>query len=54
MISCETCPCKSFCLARLNDTTICGCTMPLYWAGEIPLSAVMVEHRVKEETCTKK
>ena len=50
MIPCETCPYKPYCLPRLNDKTICGCTLPLYWAEEIPLSAVKVWHRIKEET----
>ena len=43
------CPYKPFCLPRLTDRTITGCTMPFVWTGLIDISEAVVEHTVKEE-----
>ena len=43
------CPYKPFCLPRLNDRTITGCSMPFVWAGLIDASNATVEHTVKGE-----
>ncbi len=45
------CPLYQFCLARMNDPTICGCGMPLYQAGKIEYKDIEVCHEiVKEQT----
>ena len=43
------CPCKNYCLARLTDGTVTGCSMPLVVAGIIDLSEAVIERTVKEE-----
>lgn len=43
----ENCPYLRVCLARLTDPTITGCGIPLYMAGVIDKSDIMVEHTVR-------
>jgi hypothetical protein len=47
MIHCDDCIYKPFCVARLTDRTITGCTFPMYWEGIISKGEVVVEHTVK-------
>ena len=47
---CDNCPYKPYCIARLNDRTITGCNLPLYWSGLISKGDVVIEHTVKEVT----
>ena len=50
MIYCDNCPYKPYCIARLNDRTITGCNLPLYWSGLISKGDVVIEHTVKGVT----
>ena len=43
------CPYKRYCVARMNDPTVTGCSMPLVEVGIIKPSEAYVEHTVKEE-----
>lgn len=43
----ERCPLIRFCIARMNDRTITGCGIPLWYAGVIRREQVEVEHTVK-------
>lgn len=43
------CPYIRVCFARLTDPTITGCGLPLYMAGIINKSDIMVIHTVKAE-----
>ena len=43
------CPLYLYCLARMNDHTICGCGMPLYKAGKIRYEDIVVCHAVEKE-----
>ena len=46
---CKTpCPMKPYCLARLSDPTICGCTIPEFTEGKVRLQEVIVWHGIKE------
>ena len=49
MIHCDDCEFKPFCIPRLNDRTITGCTYPMYWEGIISKGEVVVEHTLKGE-----
>lgn len=43
----SNCPMIDYCLARLTDMTITGCSVPLAYVGVIKSQDVMVEHTVK-------
>lgn len=43
------CPMCKFCLPRINDPTISGCSMPFVWAGYLDISEAVVEHTVSTE-----
>lgn len=43
------CPYRRWCIARLNDRTITGCSMPFVWAGLISKDDAVVEHTVRGE-----
>jgi len=45
----EDCPLIRFCIARMNDRTITGCGIPLWYAGVIHREEVQVEHTVKKD-----
>ncbi len=45
----QTCPLICFCIARMNDRTITGCGIPLWYAGMIRREQVQVEHTVRDE-----
>ena len=49
MMCADGCPIKIYCLARLSDPTIVGCTIPEYTAGKIRLQEVVVWHGIKED-----
>ena len=49
MMCADGCPIKVYCLARLSDPTIVGCTIPEYTAGKIRRQEVVVWHRIKED-----
>lgn len=42
-----TCPYIKFCFARLNDKTVVGCGIPLWWHGFIKWEEIAVAHAVK-------
>ena len=44
----ERCPLIRFCIARMNDRTITGCGIPLWYAGVIRREQVEVAHTVWE------
>ena len=44
----ESCPLIRFCIARMNDRTITGCGIPLWYAGVIRREQVEVEHTVRD------
>ena len=46
------CPMRKFCLARINDPTISGCSMPFVWAGYLDISEAVVEHTVLTKHAT--
>ena len=54
IVKCRTdkveCPMIQYCIARLNDPTITGCGIPLWYGGVIRKDEIMVEHTVKGET----
>ena len=43
------CPFLKSCLARMNDPTISGCSMPFVWTGMMKISDAEVEHTVAAE-----
>ena len=43
------CPFLRSCLARMNDPTISGCSMPFVWTGMMKISDAEVEHTVSTE-----
>lgn len=43
------CPLKRFCLPRMNDETISGCSLPFVLAGMIDQSEMVVEHTIRTE-----
>ena len=43
----QPCPMIRLCIARMNDRTITGCGIPLWYAGVIRREQVEVEHTVK-------
>ena len=43
------CPFLKSCLARMNDPTISGCSMPFVWTGLMKISDAVVEHTVLTE-----
>lgn len=45
----DPCPILPYCLARLADQSITGCGVPLYIAGLIRKSEILVERTFKEE-----
>ena len=45
----DPCPMLPYCLARLADQSITGCGVPLYIAGLIRKSEILVERTFKEE-----
>ena len=49
MMCADGCPIKVYCLARLSDPTIIGCTIPEYTAGKIRRQEVIVWHRIRED-----
>lgn len=49
MMCADGCPMKIFCLARLSDPTIVGCTIPEYTEGKVQRQEVIVWHRIKED-----
>ena len=42
----DKCPLFDTCLARLTDGTVTGCGIPLYYAGYISKSEIVVQHTV--------
>lgn len=44
----ENCPMIRYCIARMNDRTITGCGIPLWYAGVIRREQVEVEHTVRD------
>ena len=44
----DKCPLFDTCLARLTDGTVTGCGIPLYYAGYISKSEIVVQHTVQE------
>ena len=49
MMCTTPCPIKPYCLARLSDPTIVGCTVPEYTAGKIRRQEVIVWHGIRED-----
>ena len=43
----QPCPLIRYCIARMNDRTITGCGIPIWYAGVIRREQVEVEHTVK-------
>lgn len=50
----ERCPLIRFCIAQMNDRTITGCGIPLWYAGVIRREQVEVEHTVNGHGATLK
>ena len=48
MMCTKPCPMKPYCLARLSDPTIIGCTIPEYTAGKVRRWDVVVYHGIRE------
>lgn len=48
----DDCPMCKFCLPRINDPTISGCSMPFVWAGYLDISEAVVEHAVLTKYAT--
>ena len=48
MNHCDECAMKPYCVARLNDRTITGCNILLFYKGLISKEEVVIEHTVKE------
>ena len=49
MMCADKCPLKLYCLPRLNDPSIIGCTVPEYKAGQISRAGIVVWHRIRED-----
>lgn len=49
MMCAKPCPMKVYCLARLSDPTIIGCTIPEYTEEKIRRQEVVVWHRIRED-----
>lgn len=47
MTYCDECTMKPYCVARLNDNTITGCNILLFYRGLISKEEVVIEHTVK-------
>ena len=51
MYHCTECDmAATFCLARLNDPTITGCTQKDFLEGRIPWNEIIVEHTITKES----
>ena len=48
MTHCDECAMKPYCVAMLNDRTITGCNILLFYKGLISKEEVVIEHTVKE------
>ena len=46
-VSCTDCPYNKVCIARVNDSSIIGCGIPLYVDGIIPYACICVRHKLK-------
>jgi hypothetical protein len=42
------CPLLRYCIARMNDPTVTGCGIPLWYGGFISRDQVQVEHTVRD------
>ena len=51
MTHCKDCDAigTTFCLPRLSDPTITGCTMSDYLKGLIPWDAIQIEHTICQQ-----
>lgn len=49
MVLCEYCDLKPYCIARLNDRTVRGCGMSLYYHGLIKFEEIRVLYEIKEK-----
>ena len=49
IIECKDCDLRPYCIARLNDRTVKGCGMSLYYHGLIKFEEIRVLHEIKKE-----